>query len=121
MPGSTGVQTGAQGVGAQSVPRRTWPTYRRAAAGAEPASTSRYLYPSRDAAVGDTVEGQSHAWVEWWCGSGSATTPPTPYQPGTGTWWRRGRDYADVACAQGRLPRRAGRHLGVTVEITRLA
>ena len=29
---------------------------------------SGYLHPKRDAAVGRTVNGQSHAWVEWWDG-----------------------------------------------------
>ena len=29
---------------------------------------SGYLFPLVGGAVGDTVAGQSHAWVEWWCG-----------------------------------------------------
>ena len=27
---------------------------------------SGYLHPRRDAVVGETVRGESHAWVEWW-------------------------------------------------------
>ena len=31
---------------------------------------SGYLHPTSDApVVGETVTGQSHAWVEWWAGS----------------------------------------------------
>jgi transglutaminase-like putative cysteine protease len=29
---------------------------------------SGYLHPNTDAAVGETVRGESHAWVEWWTG-----------------------------------------------------
>jgi transglutaminase-like putative cysteine protease len=29
---------------------------------------SGYLHPNTDAAIGETVRGESHAWVEWWTG-----------------------------------------------------
>jgi len=30
---------------------------------------SGYLHPNDDAGIGETVRGESHAWVEWFCGS----------------------------------------------------
>ncbi|MEO8261577.1 MAG: transglutaminase family protein, partial [Pseudolysinimonas sp.] len=29
---------------------------------------SGYLHPKPDAAIGETIAGESHAWVEWFCG-----------------------------------------------------
>ncbi len=63
---------------------------------------SGYLHPKRNAEVGDTVDGQSHAWIQAW----------------TGGWWNYdptndteineqyisvgvGRDYADVSPLKG--------------------
>lgn len=83
---------------------------------------SGYLHPKRDAAVGDTVEGQSHAWVQAW----------------TGGWWHYdptndadineqyisvgvGRDYDDVSPLKGIYSGEGSTDLDVVVEITRLA
>jgi transglutaminase-like putative cysteine protease len=83
---------------------------------------SGYLHPKSDAAVGDTVEGQSHAWVQAW----------------TGGWWHYdptndtdineqyisvgvGRDYADVSPLKGIYSGAGSTDLDVVVEITRLA
>ncbi|MDY6870872.1 MAG: transglutaminase family protein [Actinomycetota bacterium] len=83
---------------------------------------SGYLHPQKDAAIGDTVDGQSHAWVQAW----------------TGGWWHYdptngaeineqyisvgiGRDYADVSPLKGIYSGEGSTDLDVVVEITRLA
>ena len=83
---------------------------------------SGYLHPRRNAKMGDTVEGQSHAWIQAW----------------TGEWWHYdptndkeineqyisvgvGRDYADVTPLKGIYSGQGSTDLDVVVEITRLA
>ncbi|MHA7662912.1 transglutaminase family protein [Mycolicibacterium sp. HS_4_1] len=83
---------------------------------------SGYLHPQRRAEIGDTIEGQSHAWVQAW----------------TGGWWDYdptndveineqyvtvavGRDYADVTPLKGIYSGEGSTDLDVVVEITRLA
>src|ERR1700737_1286674 len=83
---------------------------------------SGYLHPQRKAPVGETVDGQSHAWIQAW----------------TGGWWNFdptndkeineqyvsvgvGRDYADVTPLKGIYSGGGSTDLDVTVEITRLA
>jgi len=83
---------------------------------------SGYLHPNHKAAVGDTIDGQSHAWVQAW----------------TGGWWHFdptndtdineqyisvgvGRDYSDVTPLKGIYSGEGSTDLDVVVEITRLA
>jgi transglutaminase-like putative cysteine protease len=83
---------------------------------------SGYLHPKRNAKVGDTVDGQSHAWIQAW----------------TGGWWNYdptndseineqyisvgvGRDYADVTPLKGIYSGEGSTDLDVVVEVTRLA
>ncbi|MBJ7384495.1 MAG: transglutaminase family protein [Mycolicibacterium sp.] len=83
---------------------------------------SGYLHPKREAAVGETIEGESHAWIQAW----------------TGGWWNYdptndkhineqyvsvgvGRDYADVSPLKGIYSGEGSTDLDVIVEITRLA
>src|SRR6476646_239338 len=83
---------------------------------------SGYLHPNHKAVVGDTIDGQSHAWVQAW----------------TGGWWHFdptndtdineqyisvgvGRDYPDVAPLKGIYSGEGSTDLDVVVEITRLA
>ncbi|MFV8295859.1 transglutaminase family protein [Mycolicibacterium fortuitum] len=83
---------------------------------------SGYLHPARDAVVGDTIDGQSHAWIQAW----------------TGGWWHYdptndtevneqyvsvgvGRDYSDVAPLKGIYSGEGSTDLDVIVEVTRLA
>lgn len=83
---------------------------------------SGYLHPTREAVVGDTIDGQSHAWIQAW----------------TGGWWHYdptndseiteqyvsigvGRDYSDVAPLKGIYSGEGSTDLDVVVEITRLA
>ncbi|OBF30943.1 hypothetical protein A5724_23360 [Mycobacterium sp. ACS1612] len=83
---------------------------------------SGYLHPKRKAVIGDTIDGQSHAWVQAW----------------TGGWWNFdptndseineqyvsvgvGRDYSDVTPLKGIYSGEGSTDLDVVVEITRLA
>jgi len=83
---------------------------------------SGYHHPSEDAVIGETVDGQSHAWVQAW----------------TGSWWDLdptndseineqyisvgvGRDYSDVSPLKGIYSGQGATDLDVIVEITRLA
>jgi transglutaminase-like putative cysteine protease len=83
---------------------------------------SGYLHPKKRAVVGDTIDGQSHAWVQAW----------------TGGWWNYdptnatdineqyisvgvGRDYGDVSPLKGIYSGEGSTDLDVVVEITRLA
>lgn len=83
---------------------------------------SGYLHPKRDAVVGDTVDGRSHAWLQAW----------------TGGWWNYdptndgeineqyvsvgvGRDYTDVSPLKGIYSGQGATDLDVVVEVTRLA
>jgi len=83
---------------------------------------SGYLHPNAKAKVGDTIDGQSHAWVQAW----------------TGGWWHYdptndkeineqyisvgvGRDYYDVTPLKGIYSGQGSTDLDVVVEITRLA
>jgi len=63
---------------------------------------SGYLHPNPDAAVGETVEGQGHAWVEWWCGDWMPWDPTHGVAVGERhVHVARGRDYADVPPLKG--------------------
>lgn len=83
---------------------------------------SGYLHPNQKGSVGDTIDGQSHAWIQAW----------------TGGWWNYdptndvdineqyisvgvGRDYSDVSPLKGVYSGEGSTDLDVVVEITRLA
>ena len=83
---------------------------------------SGYLHPDPEADLGQTVTGQSHAWVEWWDGAW------TPHDPTNGkaagfehVVVARGRDYWDVPPHKGVYAGPGGTHLNVEVDVTRLA
>ncbi len=83
---------------------------------------SGYLHPSAAAEVGDTVVGQSHAWVEWWDGCWVAYDPTNRIDVAERhVVVARGRDYGDVAPLKGIYSGPASSALGVLVEVTRLA
>jgi transglutaminase-like putative cysteine protease len=126
VPGSTGVQTGAQEAWAlrkgvcQDQAHLTVGLLR--AIGIPARYVSGYLYPNDEAAVGDTVAGQSHAWVQWWCGDWYGYDPTNGVPAGhRHVEVARGRDYTDVTPLKGVYHGAPASHLGVTVEITRLA
>jgi transglutaminase-like putative cysteine protease len=83
---------------------------------------SGYLHPKSDAVVGESVRGESHAWIQAW----------------TGSWWNYdptndteineqyvsvgfGRSYADVTPLKGIYLGEGSSDLDVVVEMTRLA
>jgi transglutaminase-like putative cysteine protease len=83
---------------------------------------SGYLHPSRDAGVGDTVDGQPHAWIQAWTGSWWNVDPAndseiTEQYISVGV----GRDYGDVSPLKGIYSGQGATDLDVVVEITRLA
>jgi transglutaminase-like putative cysteine protease len=83
---------------------------------------SGYHHPDSDAAVGDTVDGQSHAWIQAWTGSWWDLDPTndseiTEQYVSVGV----GRDYSDVSPLKGIYSGQGATDLDVVVEITRLA
>lgn len=84
---------------------------------------SGYLHPKPDAEIGETVAGESHAWVEWLVGDAWLGFDPTN---GIEIGARhvlvgRGRDYADVPPLRGVYAGAVDSNLFVSVEITREA
>jgi transglutaminase-like putative cysteine protease len=81
---------------------------------------SGYLHPAPEPSPGVTLAGESHSWLEWWCGTWVAYDP---------TLLRRisehyvrvghGRDYGDVAPLRGTYSGGAS-EMFVTVEMTQL-
>ena len=83
---------------------------------------SGYLHPSPDAVVGETVVGESHAWVEWFCGSWHGYDPTNQLEIGDRhVRVGHGRDYTDVAPLRGVYAGPTASELFVSVEITREA
>ena len=81
---------------------------------------SGYLFPPRDAEVGDVVEGQSHAWVEYFCGTWTGIDPTNASrETERHIIVGRGRDYDDVAPLKGIYHGPASSSLGVIVEMRR--
>lgn len=83
---------------------------------------SGYVHPKRDAAVGKTVAGRSHAWIQawtggWWNYDPTSETEITEQYISVGV----GRDYSDVSPLKGIYSGRGSTDLDVDVEITRLA
>ncbi|MBG6108767.1 transglutaminase family protein [Frigoribacterium sp. CG_9.8] len=82
---------------------------------------SGYLHPKPNAAIGETVAGESHAWIEWFCGHQWRGFDPTN-QIDIGdrhVTVGRGRDYNDVPPLRGVYAGPFKSALFVTVEITR--
>ncbi|MEE2523084.1 transglutaminase family protein [Pseudarthrobacter sp. J75] len=83
---------------------------------------SGYLHPRSTAELGESVAGQSHAWLEFWDGAWRSWDP-TNHKP-AGDFHvtvARGRDYRDVPPLKGILSGGGGSELSVSVEITRVA
>lgn len=83
---------------------------------------SGYLHPKADAAVGEPVRGESHAWIQAWTGSW------WDYDPTNDTAINEqyvsvgyGRSYADVTPLKGIYLGQGSSELDVIVEMTRLA
>jgi transglutaminase-like putative cysteine protease len=83
---------------------------------------SGYLHPKPDAAVGETIAGESHAWVEWFCGEWRGFDPTNLIDIGDRhVTVGRGRDYNDVPPLRGVYAGPYGSQLFVKVEITKEA
>jgi transglutaminase-like putative cysteine protease len=83
---------------------------------------SGYLHPAKDAAVGETVEGESHAWVEWWDGTWCGYDPTNDEPIGDRhVVIASGRDYGDVRPLRGIYSGGATSSMFVSVRVTRLA
>jgi len=83
---------------------------------------SGYLHPKRNAIVGDTVDGRSHAWIQvwtggWWNYDPTNDTEITEQYVSVGV----GRDYTDVSPLKGIYSGEGATDLDVIVEVTRLA
>ena len=83
---------------------------------------SGYLHPKRNAIVGDTVDGRSHAWIQawtdgWWNYDPTNDTEITEQYVSVGV----GRDYTDVSPLKGIYSGQGATDLDVVVEVTRLA
>ena len=125
VAGSTGVQTDAvqawrqrSGV-CQDISHLTVGLLR--AMGIPARYVSGYLHPSRSAAIGEPVVGQSHAWVEWWAGRWTGFDPTNGIPIGERhVLVGRGREYGDVPPLKGVYNGPPNTGQGVEVEITRL-
>ena len=125
QPGSTGVQSDAlhawtlrTGV-CQDISHLTVGLLR--SMGLPARYVSGYLHPAPAAAIGDSVAGQTHAWVEWWVGRWTAFDPANGVPVGERhVVVGRGREYGDVPPLKGvhAGPGSTGQHVEVT--ITRL-
>jgi transglutaminase-like putative cysteine protease len=92
------------------------------AAGIPARYASGYLYPDVGGVVGDTHQGESHAWLEAWVGDWHPVDPTS----GAAVAERhvlvaRGRDYHDVAPLKGVYHGGPSRSLEVAVDLTRVA
>jgi transglutaminase-like putative cysteine protease len=82
---------------------------------------SGYLHPTRNAAIGEDVIGQSHAWVEWWVGRWTAYDPTNGVEIGERhVVVGRGREYGDVPPLKGVYAGPENTGQGVEVQLTRL-
>jgi transglutaminase-like putative cysteine protease len=82
---------------------------------------SGYLHPDADPKVGETVTGESHAWVEWFSGRWCGYDPTNLVEIGPShVFVGVGRDYADIAPLRGVYAGSGASDLFVSVDITRL-
>jgi transglutaminase-like putative cysteine protease len=83
---------------------------------------SGYLHPGKEPAPGETVKGESHAWVEWW-DDGWCGYDPTNDQPigDRHVSIATGRDYGDVRPLSGIYSGGVTSSMFVSVDVTRLA
>jgi transglutaminase-like putative cysteine protease len=126
LPGTTGVHTsaleawqGGKGV-CQDFAHLTLAVAR--SMGLPGRYCSGYLHPNPDARIGETVAGQSHAWVELWAGDWQGYDPTSGVPVGERhVLVTRGRDYSDVTPLKGVFNGGPASALKVTVALTRLA
>lgn len=82
---------------------------------------SGYLHSKKDPEIGETVRGESHAWVEWWDGDWRAFDPTNDLEPGNRhVVVATGRDYGDVKPLSGIFSGTGTSRMFVDVSVTRL-
>ena len=125
VPGSTEVQTSAQeawsqGQGVcQDIAHLTVALLREV--GLPARYVSGYLHPAPEAELGDTVTGESHAWVEVWTGRWWAYDPTNDCPVGERhVAVGRGRDYGDVPPVKGIYAGNAENAMRVVVRMARV-
>lgn len=83
---------------------------------------SGYLHSDPDAAVGETILGESHAWVEYYAGEWRGVDPTNGGDVGLRhVTVAKGREYGDVPPLKGIYSGDTSSALGVVVEVTRLS
>jgi transglutaminase-like putative cysteine protease len=83
---------------------------------------SGYVHPVEDPVIGETVAGDSHAWVEWWDDGWQGFDPGTNTAPGNRyVAIGHGRDYTDVPPLRGIYSGAKTAKLDVLVEVTRIS
>ncbi|MEI5675631.1 MULTISPECIES: transglutaminase family protein [unclassified Nocardioides] len=83
---------------------------------------SGYFHPRAEPVVGETVRGESHAWVEWWDDGWHPFDPTNDTAPGDRyVVVATGRDYQDVKPLSGIYSGAGTSQMSVQVEVTRLA
>jgi len=83
---------------------------------------SGYFHPAPDPVVGETVTGESHAWVEWWDEGWHGFDLTNHREPSDQyVVVATGRDYADVKPLSGIYSGAATSRMFVEVDVTRLA
>lgn len=83
---------------------------------------SGYLHPKPDARIGETVRGESHAWIEAWTGGWWGFDPTNDVEIGPRhIWVAMARDYGDVSPLKGTYSGGAASAIEVSVDVTRLA
>lgn len=83
--------------------------------------TSGYFHPT-DAGIGETVAGESHAWIEAWLGRWIPHDPTSDAPVAERhVVVAHGRDYADVPPLKGIYHGAATNEITVTVDLTRVA
>jgi len=81
---------------------------------------SGYLHPRPNAQIGETIRGESHAWVEWFTGEWNAWDPTNLIDIGERhVKVGLGRDYNDVPPLRGVYAGAGKSQLFVSVEITK--
>ncbi len=82
---------------------------------------SGYLHPSKDPVIGETVSGESHAWVEWWDGGWHGYDPTNDTEPAERhIVVASGRNYSDVRPLSGIFTGAGTSSMFVDVQVTRL-
>ncbi|MEQ6901766.1 transglutaminase family protein [Nocardioides sp. YIM 152588] len=83
---------------------------------------SGYVHPSVEPVVGETVAGDSHAWLEWWDDGWRGFDPSTNAAPDDRyVAIARGRDYDDVPPLRGIYSGAETSQMEVSVQVTRVS